>query len=104
MKELNQDKIEYWRNHLEQSKKYPEGIQAYCKANMLAASNYYKWRQRVLNLPPSKIILKKPKSPFLPVTVSSEAEFKIQSYPQTKNLPDSRWVAEIITNVIRGLM
>ena len=104
MKELNQDKIEYWRNHLEQSKKYPEGIQAYCKANKLAISNYYKWRQRLLNLPPSKIILEKTKSPFLPVTISSATEFEIQSYPQTKKIPDSRWVAEIITNVIRGLM
>ena len=104
MKELNQDKIEYWRNHIEQSKKYPEGIQAYCKANKLAPSNYYKWRQKLLNLPPSKITLKKPKSPFFPVTVSCATEFEIQSYPQTKKLPDTRWVAEIITNVIRGLM
>ena len=103
MKEINQDKIEYWRNHLAESKKYPEGIQAYCKAHKLATSNYYKWRQRVLNLPPVKIILKKSKSPFFPVTVSSATDFEIQSYPQTKNLPDSRWIAEIITNVIRGL-
>ena len=104
MKKLNQNKIEYWRNHLEKSKKYLQGIQAYCKANKLATSNYYKWWQRLLNLPPSKIILKKPKSPFLPVTVSSANDFEIQSYPQTKKLPDSRWVAEIITNAIRGLM
>ena len=104
MKKLNQVKIEYWQNHLEQSKIYPEGVQAYCKANKLATSNYYKWRHRLLNLPPSKIILKKPKSPFLPVTVSCATEFEIQSYPQTKKLPDSRWVAEIITSVIRGLI
>ncbi len=104
MKKLNQVKIEYWRNHLEQSKIYPEGIQAYCKANKLAISNYYKWRQRLLDLRPPKIKLKKLKSPFLPVTVSCATEFEIQSYPQTKKLPDSRWVAEIITNVIRGLI
>ena len=104
MKKLNQDKIEYWRKHLEQSKRYPEGIQAYCKVNELAPSNYYKWRQRIFNLPPAKINLKKPKSPFLPITVTPANEFEIQSYPQTKRLPDSRWVAEIITNVIRGLM
>gem|GEM_PF-4198543 len=104
MKKLNQEKIAYWRNHLEQSKIFPEGIQAYCKANKLATSSYYKWRQRFLNLPPAKINLKKPKSPFLPIAVSSATEFEIQSYPQEKKLPDSRWVAEIITNVIRGLM
>lgn len=104
MKKLNQEKIAYWCNHLEQSKGYPEGIQAYCKANKLATSNYYKWRQNLLNLPPSKINFKKSKSPFLPITVTPATEFEIQSYPQTKKLPDSRWVADIITNVIRGLM
>ena len=104
MKKLNQDKIEYWRNHLEQSKIFPEAIQAYCKANKLATSNYYKWRQSLLNLPPAKINLKKPKSLFLPITVIPATEFELQTYPQTKKLPDSRWVAEIITNVIRGLM
>ena len=104
MKKINQVKVEYWRKHLEQSKKYPEGIQAYCKANKLTTSNYYKWRQSLLNLPPAKINLKKNKSPFLPITVSPATGFEILTYPQTKNLPDSRWVAEIITNVIRGLM
>ncbi len=103
MKELKQDKIEYWRKHLEQSKKYHEGIQAYCKANKLATSNYFKWRQRLLNLPQAKI-LKKPKSPFFPVTVFCTPEPEIQSYPQIEKIPDSRWVAEIITNVIRGLL
>ena len=72
--------MEYWRNHLEQSKKHPEGIQAYCEAHMLAISVYYKWRQRILNLKPAKTISKKPKSPFLPVTVSAPVE--IQGYPQ----------------------
>lgn len=106
MKTPNQDKLEYWRNHLEQSKKYPEGINSYCKVNNLATSVYYKWRQRILNLKPSKIISKKVKSPFIPVVIKS-TEAKIQSHPQqqkSQQLPDSRWVAEIITNVIRGLL
>ena len=42
MKTPNQDKLEYWRNHLEQSKLYPDGIQAYCEANQLAPSAYFK--------------------------------------------------------------
>lgn len=103
MKTPNQDKIEYWRNHLEQSKKYPEGIQAYCKANKLATSNYYKWRQSLLNMPPSKMSSKKIHSPFLPVVIATP-EIKEQNYPQKNNLPDPRWLAEVITNVIRGLL
>jgi hypothetical protein len=102
MKTSDQAKFEFWRNHYEQSKLYPDGIQAYCDANKLAISVYYKWRQRILNLKSSKTILKKVKSPFLPV-VAAPTELKIPSYPQQR-LPDSRWVAEIITNVIRGLL
>lgn len=101
MKTLNQDKLEYWRNHIEQSKQHPDSIQAYCEANNIATSVYYKWRQRVLNLRPSKVISKKVKSAFVPVVVSSS---ETQSYQRTKSLPDSKWVAEVITSVIRGLL
>jgi hypothetical protein len=104
MKTPNPNKLNYWRNHIDQSKKYPEGIQAYCKANKLATSVYYKWRERILDLPPSKIISKKSEPAFLPVVVQSPIENRIQSYPHIKQLPDGRWVAEIITNVIRGLL
>ena len=103
MKTPNQDRLAYWRNHFEQSKIYPDGIQAYCEVNKLATSAYYKWRQRILNLNSTKAISKKVKSPFLPVAVA-QTELKIKSYPQKNNLPDSRWVAEIITNVIQGLL
>ena len=102
MKTVNQDKLAYWRNHFEQSKIFPDGIQAYCEANKLATSAYYKWRQRILNLKPTKTISKKVKSQFLPVVVTP-TELKINSHPQQR-LPDSHWVAEIITNVIRGLL
>lgn len=102
MKALNQDKLEFWRSHIEQSKRHPEGIQAYCKVNNLATSNYYNWRHRILNLKPSKVPPKKSASPFIPVIVSS-AEPEVRSHPQ-RQLPDSRWVSEIIINVIRGLL
>ncbi len=104
MRTSNQNKLEYWRSHLDQSKLYPDGIQAYCKANNLATSNYYNWRKRVLKLKTSKIISKELKSPFFPVVVTPTPEFEVRNYPQVKNLPDSRWVAEVIANVIRGLL
>lgn len=105
MKTPNQDKLEYWRNHLDQSKLYPAGIQAYCEANKLAISVYYRWRQRILNSSSTKEISKKIKSPFSPMVVTPNG-FKAQSCQQqlARQLPDSRWVAEIITNVIRGLL
>lgn len=105
MKSPNQDKLEYWRTHLNESKLYPAGIQAYCEVNKLAISVYYRWRQRVLNSNSAKEISKKIKSPFSPVVVSAN-EFKSQSCQQqrARQLPDSHWVAEIITNVIRGLL
>jgi hypothetical protein len=106
MKATSLEKIEYWRNHYEQSIIYPNGVQAYCENNKLATSAYYKWRKRILNLKPSKNITKKSISPFLPAVVTSEAS-KMLSYPHQKityPLPDSKWVAEVISNVIRGLL
>jgi len=104
MKLSKQKILEYWRNHVEQSKQYKDGIQAYCKDNKLTVSTYYRWSNKFLDSNSKNKISKKVKSVFLPMTVSAP-ELPHQSYPQkNKNLPDSHWVAEIITNVIRGLL
>jgi hypothetical protein len=107
MKLLKQEQYEFWREHIIKADAYPEGQQAYRKINNLADSTYYKWRIRlfgkVKKTSPSKIKKTKPVNPFSPVVVSA-SQIQNQSYQQNSNLPDSKWVAEIITNVIRGLL
>ena len=96
MKTPNKEQLEFWREHILKADQYLEGKQAYCVANNLPESTFYKWRIKIFGKN------KKVKSPFLPVAVSAP-ELRQQACPQKNNLPDARWVAEIITNVIRGL-
>ena len=96
MKTPSKEKSEFWREHILKSDQHPEGTQAYCKLNNLPDSTFYKWRIKIFGK------IKKVKSPFLPVVISAP-ELRQQVYPQKNNLPDARWVAEIITQVIRGL-
>lgn len=105
MKFTKEESLKYWQGHIEKSKHCAVSVQSYCKANNLLESSYYYWRDKIygkkLGLK-TKATSKKVKSAFLPVVVSSEQEF--ECYPQTKrSLPDSQWVAEVITHVIRGL-
>ena len=107
MKRSRSESIEFWRNHIIQAKSHPESIVRYCKANNLLESSFYYWRDKIFKEKVLKVKTKPKKvtSPFLPVVVST-TEFKTQSDEQQLNrqqLPDSKWVAAIITNVIRGL-
>jgi len=108
MKLTKQEQYEFWREHIIKADAYPEGQQAYLKLNGLADSTYYKWRIRIFGKvkkqSPQKIKKIKPKvNPFSPVIVSA-TQIQNQNYQQNRNLPDSKWVADIISNVIRGLL
>ena len=104
MKRSRSESIEFWRNHIIRAKSQPESTVKYCKANNLLESSFYYWRDRIFK---EKVLRaetkpKKVRSPFLPVVVST-TEFKMQNNDpksKTHQLPDSRWVAEIITNVM----
>ncbi len=107
MKRSRSESIEFWRNHIIQAKSQPESTVKYCKTNNLLESSFYYWRDKLFKEKVSRPTAKpkKTKSPFLPVVVSA-TKFKTQSDPQQprpQQLPDSLWVSEIITNVIRGL-
>ncbi len=111
MKRTNSESIEFWRNHISKAKSQPGSIIGYCKENNLLESSFYYWRDKIFGKKEikSKKETKKAKkvmSSFLPVVVTAN-ELNPKNYPQQhirRQLPESRWVAEIITNVIRGLL
>jgi hypothetical protein len=104
MKSSNKEQFEFWREHILKSDRCPEGRQAYCRFNNLPESTFYKWRLKIFgpNKKSENINSKKIQSSFLPVVVTTP-ELNSGTYPQKNTLPDARWVAEIITQVIRGL-
>jgi hypothetical protein len=104
MKSPSKEQLEFWREHILKSDRHPEGRQAYCRLNNLPESTFYKWRLKIFgpNKKSQSINSKKVQSPFLPVVVAT-SELNSRTYPQKNTLPDAHWVAEIITQVIRGL-
>lgn len=99
-----------WKRHAEQAIKFEDGIYEYSKINNISKSALYRW----IKIYSDQGDLKKSKktkkynlqkeSSFLPVSIGP-SKLPTQCYTQEQLLkPDSRWVAEIITNVIRGLM
>ena len=105
MQRSRSESMEFWHNHIIQSKLQSGSISSYCKANDLQETSFYYWKHKFSGPKSKKLFSKKLKTPFSPVVVSPEV--KVQSYPHqdiNRGLPDSRWVSEIITNVIRGLL
>ncbi len=100
------ESIEFWRSHIIKAKSQSISTVKYCKANNLLEASFYYWRDKIFGKKNSKIKMrvKKEKSPFLPVMVTP-TELETKPYPpqSAHHLPDSRWVAEIIASVIRGL-
>jgi hypothetical protein len=98
---------EFWREHIIKADAHPEGQRAYLKLHNLADSTYYGWRIKIFGKVKKEDSQKNkkvnPMKSFLPVIVSPSQDTHIQSNTQKHNLPNSQWVAEIITQVIRGL-
>jgi transposase len=47
MSKTNEDKTVYWEKIIEEARKYPEGVAAYCSQNDLSKDKYYFWFQRL---------------------------------------------------------
>lgn len=95
-----------WKHHAEQAVKFDGGIYQYSKINNISKSALYRWIKIYFEKGHLKLKQKvKKESPFLPVVVTPLTRSQPDTHEQKLNrpLPDSRWVADIITHVIRGL-
>ncbi len=105
MNRSQSESIEFWRSHIIKARSQSLSTVKYCKANNLLESSFYYWRDKIFGKKNSKIKQrsKNEVSSFLPIVV---APSEMQPHPAQDmcQLPDSKWVAEIITNVIRGLV
>lgn len=82
--QLNQKKEDFWNRHLQQAKTFEGSDKQYCKENGLNHHTFSYWKQKV-----SARSKTKSASPFIPVTVATNA-------PVTKEMPDAKWVAEVL--------
>ena len=79
---------------------------AYSKINNISKSALYRWIKIYSDQSNLKIKQKvKKESAFLPVVVTPVKKSQdTHELKLNRELPNSRWVSEIITNVIRGLI
>ena len=99
------DKIEIWKNHVASAEAHAGGIGDYCREHGIKSSVYYSWRQVIkhefacedLVLPRE---VKRTKPSFIPVVIAEGSNSERQC---ATNLPDARWVAEVMLHLLRGL-
>lgn len=94
---LKEQKVIFWRKHLDLANQYPDGIQKYCEANGLASQTFYKWKLRlqsqVVKNPPAKRLIK---NPF------AEVEVCQPEFVREHALPDAKWLAQFILHLTEG--
>lgn len=79
----NSKKIQFWSSHIEKAKRFEGGTKRYCEEQGLNIHTFKYWSQ--------KISFKqsfKPENSFIPVT--------IEKSKSRNQLPDPKWVAEIL--------
>jgi len=111
MKTRDQGKIEYWRGHVAGAESFERGVGAYCQTQGLKLSTYYGWRRILQKGARSPRSLKPPRSleknqqSFVPMKILCEGDRRgSPAFAPTvrPTLPDARWVAEILTHLVRG--
>ena len=74
----------------------PEGIAEFCRKNNLKAGSVYSWKREQKRSKRKSSI-----STFLPIVVKDLDEPNSRCRPV--RLPESKWVAEVMLHLIRGL-
>lgn len=92
-----QDQEKYWRAHLVQAEKHPKSQMAYCQEAGIEARKLYAFRERAKARGKKLLKSKVDGSGFSPVRV-------LEAAPLGHNhLPEARWVADLILQLVRGV-
>ena len=84
-------KQDFWRSHVEAAARFDGDATAYCREHGIEVANFYSWRKKLGKLCPRP---QAAVSPFCPVEVVGGSGC---------NLPNPRWVAEVILRLARGM-
>jgi len=77
-----------WREHIAKASEYGGSLASYCRENGISIPRLHYWRGK-LAVKPRKALEKT--SPFIPIQVMN-----MESLPGSPNLPDAKWVADIL--------
>ena len=92
MSTINQEKEKYWREKVAEAERREGGsLEAFCQAQGISLSTMGYWRKKFRN-PQVKAVVP---SKFVPVEIA-------RPEPQ-RTLPDPRWLAEFIGQLVEGM-
>jgi hypothetical protein len=95
MKTMNRaEKESYWRGQLGDAKKFSGSQVEFCRTRGISFHTFQYWRKRLADRACSSAT-QMSLQPFVAVEVERLRESQTQ-------LPDARWVAEVMTHLIRG--
>lgn len=94
----NEQKIEFWFNHVEHSKKFDGSVLEYCRSNNIAPQTFYKWRAKFANKLAAVPVAAKQSKPFIPIQIEPITTSGFST------MPDAKWVAELILHLQGGLL
>lgn len=98
MKSLSKhlDKEEFWREQVRLFATFKGSRREYCRTHGLSANSFQYWYHKCNQTKKRDIQVVAP-SPFVEVKIDRQAE------PSSRNVPDARWVAELILHLQEGL-
>lgn len=86
-----------WRQRIEGARSFPGSIADYCKREGIESSSFYSWRRR-FRAEAKPLALQ----PFVSAVVQAHP---IQACPDARPpLPDPKWVGEVLSALLRGLV
>jgi transposase-like protein len=88
-----------WRARIKAAELFPGGVQAYCLQEDLHTTSLYRWKRKFSEEKQEA----DGSSKFAPLVVSQKADLNFQSQRPMSELPDPRWVAEVLIYMTRGL-
>jgi hypothetical protein len=89
------EKEQVWRGHLARAAKFSGSASAFCRSESLSIPAFQYWKQK---LNPKN----KNTAPALPAFVRVQVEESVSHTRAEVQLPDPRWVAEIILQLYRS--
>ena len=101
MRRVSQVKIDFWNQHHRAAEIHTGRIGSYCEEQNLSMTMYYKWKRKI-----ALVKSKELKPVFLPVQIKelkTSIESKSSSQAREPDLAEARWVAEVLSHLVRSL-
>jgi len=90
---------EYWKNQMDRFETFPGSAREYCKQNGLRYGRFYRYKKK-LGFIKVRSPYKKAFVQIKAIEPAVEKEPKVKTLPRQPNLPDAKWVAQFLKELL----